>query len=236
MAKAEITVNKWREYKGRKDVKNNSWFRCSNRLLEDPDFYDFDAEELMVWIYILSICSQKNSGTFCLFFAHANKVCRLSEKAVRSALCKLSDLGIISTDVTHTLRTRYADVTDTCATNITNITNITEQTNKHPKCEFDFKKSFEKYPIQVRGPDAEKRFRNQIVSEKDQDDLQRALLNYKTMLSIETWRKPKQTFAAFLGTKSSGFFWRDFIDWTPPEITTQSADDYVNQLLKQGGV
>lgn len=131
MAKqTEITVEirNFEGYKGRKDVEHNSWFRCSNRLLEDPDFFEFSAEEILVWVYILSLSSQKNSPRVTIKFAHAERVCRLKKSIVESAILKLSGNQIDPVDVTLTSRGRYADDTQTCATD--RQTDITDkQTN-----------------------------------------------------------------------------------------------------------
>jgi hypothetical protein len=134
MAKSDgawVRIRKFEEYKGRKDVTHNSWFRCSNRLLEDPDFYAFSSQELLVWIYILSLASQKDSGVVFVNFNHADRVCRLPKKCVLSALEKLYTFQIDPADVTETLRVRDADVTETCATDITNrqtdITSLAEK-------------------------------------------------------------------------------------------------------------
>ena len=116
MKAVTVRIKKWEEYKGRKDVSNASWFRLSNRLLEDPDFFDFTHEELFVWIYILSIASQKSTDTVIVNFAHAERVARLSKKAVLSAIQKLEQNQLVPADVTETSRGRNADVTDTSAT------------------------------------------------------------------------------------------------------------------------
>jgi hypothetical protein len=111
-----VTVRNFEAYKGRKDVTHNSWFRCSNRLLEDPDFYDFSHAEILVWVYILSLVSQKNNATVFLNFDRADRICRLKTKDVESAIQKLYENQLVPGDVTSTLRARDGDVTSTCAT------------------------------------------------------------------------------------------------------------------------
>lgn len=111
-----VFVRNWEDYKGRGDVKHNSWFRCSNRLLEDPDFFEFSAEEVLVWIYILSLSSQKNAGTVSINFSHALRVCRLKKSAILSSIEKMKGNQIDLVDVTDALRARNGHVTDTCAT------------------------------------------------------------------------------------------------------------------------
>lgn len=113
MSKLEVTIVNFETYKGRADVKHNSWFRCSNRLLEDPDFFDFSHEEILVWIYILSLGSQKNSHKVTINYHHANSVARLSTVAINSAVRKLKKLKALEVS---TLRGRYVRDTETCST------------------------------------------------------------------------------------------------------------------------
>jgi hypothetical protein len=58
-----VKVSKWSDYAGRTDVVNHTWFRCSNRILEDEDFFEFSDAEILGWLYILSLCSQKKTDT-----------------------------------------------------------------------------------------------------------------------------------------------------------------------------
>lgn len=73
---------------------------------------------------------------------------------------------------------------------------------------------YKRLPGVQKGARAEKRFREQITSEDEFKSLIAAIENYRTFLSWSenNWRKPKTTFETFLGSKSSGFFWRDFIE------------------------
>ena len=79
---------------------------------------------------------------------------------------------------------------------------------------FDFEKAYKSYPIQKKGPNAEARFKEQIKTETSFNDLLKSIENYKKHLSLpaNSWRVPKQTFAAYLGTKASGFFWLDWVN------------------------
>lgn len=120
-----ISIKGFEKFKGRTDVRLNSWFRCSNRLLEDPDLFDFSHSEICVWIYILSLASQKNLADVNMNFEHANRIARLKEREILSAIDKLAKLNIITVHDTSTLRARSADVTATCSTGQYN----TEQDN-----------------------------------------------------------------------------------------------------------
>jgi hypothetical protein len=106
-----------------------------------------------------------------------------------------------------------------------------------PTSGYDFLLVYEKYPVRIKGENAEKRFHEQIKTDEDFARLSRALDNYLAFLEIESWRKPKQSFAAFLGTKASGYFWRDFINWEPPKKKGDSASEAFKGLIRedQGG-
>jgi hypothetical protein len=111
-----ITITNFEKYKGRADVQMNSWFRLSNRFLEDSDFFDFTHEEKLVWVYLLSIASQKNTARIHVSHQHAHQVSNLSAESVNSAIEKLNKLGCLKKERTRTLRGRYVDDTQTCAT------------------------------------------------------------------------------------------------------------------------
>lgn len=85
-----VAVKSFDNYRPRKEIKHPHWFKCSNRLLEDEDFYDFTFEEIAVWIYILSVASQKDSSEVFINFEAAERKCRLKEKTIHSAIAKLS--------------------------------------------------------------------------------------------------------------------------------------------------
>lgn len=123
-ATVTIKLTNFDKYKGRSDVKNNSWFRCSNRLLEDQDFYDFTHEEINVWIYFLSLASQKNQASVHVSYQRAHQVCRLSREAINSAIEKLIKIGALDRVKNRTVRGRYVHDTHPCATDRqTDITN-----------------------------------------------------------------------------------------------------------------
>lgn len=122
----QIRIRNFEDYKGRSDVKHNSWFRLSNRFLEDHEFFDFTPGEKLVWIYLLSLASQKNHGDIHVSYQHAHHVCRIERDVLFSGIEKLIKIKCIEKIRTRTLRGRYAHDTQTCATEH----NITEQ-DKH---------------------------------------------------------------------------------------------------------
>ena len=91
----EIEVINFSRYNPRACIKRPVWFALSNRLLEDPDFFDFSDAEFKAWIYILSQASQKNSSIVIVNFAHAKRVCGIEEKIMIEVCSKLEKLKCI---------------------------------------------------------------------------------------------------------------------------------------------
>lgn len=108
MDEIEIKIVGWSKFNGRRDIKNPSWFRVEYRLLEDPDFFHFNAEEFKAWLYILAQACRKNSGQIKLNFLHSSRVSNISKKNMISAIQKLEELGLLT-------RHAYGDVTSTNA-------------------------------------------------------------------------------------------------------------------------
>lgn len=77
-----------------------------------------------------------------------------------------------------------------------------------------FDQVFGLYPIKLEGQKAFERFLEQIETDQDFADLLKSVPNYVAYLSKpeNSWRAPKQSFETYLGTKQSGFFWRQWIN------------------------
>lgn len=82
-----------------------------------------------------------------------------------------------------------------------------------------------------RGAKAEDRFFAQISCAEDLDRLKAAIKHYRDFLRHpdNTWRKPKSTFETFLGTKTSGYFWHDWIE--PPDNSGGEAIGTRDQIF-----
>lgn len=211
-----VRIRNYEKYKGRGDVKHNSWFRCSNRLLEDSDFFGFSHAELLVWVYVLSLASQKNVDAVFINFDHAERVCRLKKKDVLSALGKLQGNQIDPVGDTCAVRPRDVDDTSTCATGHTGQTEQTGQTALENEFERLSSKYISEFAGTTLGSQAVDRFMSQIKNTEDVSDFEQSIVHYRKVLDSNEWRHPKTTFATYLGTKSSGFFWREFI--TMPKL------------------
>src|SRR5690606_18337193 len=111
-----VKVLKWEEYRGRSDIKNHTWFRCANRLLEDEDFFEFTDAEILVWIYILSLCSLKKSDTVFVNFERADRFARRKRKDILSAIEKLKGKQLDTLSVQDTYGSRTDHVRNPCTT------------------------------------------------------------------------------------------------------------------------
>lgn len=111
-----LSIPNWEKFNPRKDVKNPSWFRLEHSFFENTDFYHFTHSEMLVWIYILSLASKKNSPTVRINCLHAEQVARLKKKDIISALQKLKEIQCVLVDDTPALRECDEDVTDANAT------------------------------------------------------------------------------------------------------------------------
>lgn len=74
------------------------------------------------------------------------------------------------------------------------------------------KKYQELFPKTTTGTRYVARLLDQIKSEKDLADLETSMGHYRRVLDTQAWRDPKTSFETYLGTKASGYFWRQFID------------------------
>lgn len=110
-----VRVPNWAHYAGRSDVKTHVWFKCSNRILEDEDFFDFTDSEILCWIYILSLCSQKKSDTVFINFERAKRFARREREDLLSAIKKLEELEIVEVRVRNPNASRTDPVQNPCA-------------------------------------------------------------------------------------------------------------------------
>lgn len=82
------------------------------------------------------------------------------------------------------------------------------------------------FPDTDHGPKCERYFFDQIKTVEDADLLSQAMDNYAEYLSrpeIKEWRRPKTSFQTFLGTKTSGYFWRDYIERKPQGLKSTNT-------------
>lgn len=113
----ELKAKSFEKYiKARADVDKPGWLKCSNRLLDDDEFYEFTAAEFAAWYYIMSQSSIQQSPKVRLILDKVDAYRRkFSRDELRSAILKLKALNILkpesrNVDVTPTSRERNVDV------------------------------------------------------------------------------------------------------------------------------
>lgn len=121
----KIQIVKWEKFNPRKkELKSTSWFRLSNSIFENPEFFEFSHSELCVWFYILSQASRKQSDIIEINRAHSKKIGRFSNKNLENAVAKLLKLGSIV--VLDDTRIHHESHTDSPLQNITEHNERTE--------------------------------------------------------------------------------------------------------------
>ncbi len=107
----EIKILKWEDYQCRKDIKKPWWMKISNQLVTDPDLGEFDNDELIIWIFLLSIASIKRSGRIFASAEYIGRQRNVPQKKVLDAFKKLSDLRMIHITRTESVRDPIKPVT-----------------------------------------------------------------------------------------------------------------------------
>lgn len=125
--------------------------------------------------------------------------------------------------------------------------NHSTNSNKKNASEFDWISAFEdsfnlykkSFPGKSKGPSGPK-FKTQIKNEKDLALLKTCIANYKSFLDEQFDKtgfdqQPRSTFASFLGSKRSGYFWREFEEpriVVPRRTKNQEPEGMTAQELK----
>ncbi len=211
-----IEVPNWDKYQIRKDLKSMNFFRLETRVFSDSKMRLLSAQGKLIWFYILcelATANRKDTTVFCKVITELCGVRTNTVQKVVSELESLQMLNVLSRDESvpreekrrkEKSRVEYIYATDALFEGALSL--------------------FKDLIIRAKGANAEKRFKEQIISEQKYSQLCIAIKNYESHLQRNAWKKPKQSFATFLGTKSSGFFWEDFIEAESGEEPTQRKE------------
>ncbi len=72
-----IEIVNWAKYQPRHDIKSTTWFRLENTFWADPMLTPLSSDGKMVWIVLLALASQKQSGVIEVdpqFVSDANRI------------------------------------------------------------------------------------------------------------------------------------------------------------------
>lgn len=232
-----IEIIKWDKYNPRKDLKATSWVRLQNSLFGDPEFIEFNHSELLFWIYLLSLASQKQIGSIHFKQRHAEEVGRFSKQDIHSAIQKLVEMNCIKVSVPasvkvteSTLRARDVDVTqtlrgcdadDTLRTNERNERNVTNEryiddTDTHvpERVRLDFESVYEEYPRKEGKQKGLDLCKAKIKTQEDYEKLLCSVRRYRAHCDkVGTQREFIKHFSSFISSGS----WKD---WADPETGT----------------
>jgi hypothetical protein len=219
----------WEKYNSRKVKEKTSWFRMENSLFENPDLFDFTHTDFVVLMYLLSICSKKQSGVIDVNISHMERVGRIKEKDFRATLGKLGQVGFA----------RDCDTDDTstshdCNTHVTlrNETDVTrrDETDDNARTVFDFESLYQKYPRKEGKTRGIKIAEREIRTPEEYDLLSSAVDRYAKYCEAQgTEGKYIKHFATFMGC------WREWLD---PATGTTSGRKYrgIADILAEGDV
>lgn len=208
-----LEIVEWEKFNPRKDVSKPSWFRMENDIVFDDAFYDFCAEELWVFTFLLSLASKKNTNTYLINIDYLSDHARVTSKLVISTiekLLKLQGVRVHQSNIETPAQGRTAtqrDETDITRHNETqHNTSILQSTIE----KLDLEKIYILYPRKEGKSGGLKKLAKEKLSPDDFEKLICAVENYALSRRNED---PK--FTKHFSTWVSE--WRDWVDFKTPE-------------------
>ena len=90
-----ITVNNFKKFNPRNDLKSMPWVRLQNDFYDQEDFFDEDVNTTFLFIFLLCQCAKKVSKTIKMSEKYLISKSKLTEKEFHTALNKLLSKGLI---------------------------------------------------------------------------------------------------------------------------------------------
>jgi len=119
-----IKIENWESYQPRKELKSLTWFRMSTLVPFDAELHGLHPECKWVWVCILSLAAQKNSGEVTLDIPHLSHISGTDANSCLVTIEHLKDRGVISTDPHKSVQPHTDTNTKTCPTDKTDKTYI----------------------------------------------------------------------------------------------------------------
>lgn len=111
-----ITINNWKNYVARSEIKNPGWFRLDRDFYENETYFDLSPVDRAIFVYLLCQATKVNtSGSFNLKIPHAIRFVNVTYEEIMETIHKLEIKGVLASEEV-TLRACNEDVTDTLRT------------------------------------------------------------------------------------------------------------------------
>ena len=91
----QIEILNWRKFNPRNDYKSIPWIRLETQIFSSESFVDFDPEELLFWIFLLTLAGRKNNPIINVNYKYFQRDSRISRKAIESAIRKLEEVQCV---------------------------------------------------------------------------------------------------------------------------------------------
>lgn len=198
---AVIEVINWDKYNPRGDSKRPIWFRLENTIATGPAFFDFDCEQKWLWVFILSLVSQKNGEPIVWSTSFCQSLTKIKPSKQEETIDLYEKFARLRVSREVTLR----DPAQVAHYERTNITNEHNEHNEH--AHFDFEVVYENYPRKIGKSEGIKKCKKEILAEEDYQALRIAVKNYAAyLIAQKTDPKYIKHFSTFMTS------WRDWLD------------------------
>ncbi len=193
-----ITIRNWDKYNFRNDIKAPSWFRFGHAFFEDPQFFDFDGDDIKVWLYLLCLASKKSRAEVLINDKHRKVVGRISDKQFKTTISKLEALEVIT----------YVDERERTPTGATqHYITLPTLHNTLAQTEVRASEIYDLYPRKVGKKKGVAKLKTILKNEEDVAKMKIAIENYRVYCQAQKF-EPRfiKHFTTFLGE------WEDWVD------------------------
>jgi len=92
--KFRFTITNWQKYNGEKRGGHSvSWLRFNHDFFDQPEIMVLDGDTIKLWLFCLTLCSKKNTGSHTLCVAFVQSRTQLSPRVQALCFTKLHKIG-----------------------------------------------------------------------------------------------------------------------------------------------
>ena len=102
----KITINGFKNFNPRSDLKSMPWLRLQNDFYDKEDFFDEDINTCWLFIFLLCQCAQKVSDTINMDEKYLIQKSKMQKNVFYGALNRLLDKGLILLETNESDRIR----------------------------------------------------------------------------------------------------------------------------------